>query len=329
MDFSIEQDLSVYDTAALAAKITEGEAAFDALLAKDEPTDDDVAQAEAIFAALTTLRAEAATRTTPEQRAAKMAALRDQAVIEPQDAPTPQDAPVPEPVIEATAIIDPVVPQDAPVPQDTLVVQPTTVATLSRRVSRPAMPVTPAASPITITAAADVTGFASGAVMSDWDAVTSGFLNKARSFPTAWGVEGGAPQRYPVSQFHLAFPGELVASGNRDADIIEYASRETRLQGGSLTASAGWCAPSETIYDLCGGGSTDGLWDVPEIQVNRGGVRYTPGPDFSALLRGDLYPDRDPGHRRYGQDLLRGPVPVVHRRAPRRSRHLPDLTDPP
>ena len=288
MDFTVEQDLSVYDAEALAAKITEGEAAFDALLSKADPTDDDVAQAEVIFGLLTSLRAEQTNRTTPDQRAAKMAALREQASVQPRNPeptpePTPDPAPTPDPEPAPTTEPAPAAEPPARSEPATPVQTAGTVATLSRRVSRPVLPETPRADSIVITASADVPGFAVGQVMGDWDHLTDGFLNKARAFPTAWGIENSALQRYPVGQFNLSFPTELVASGTRDSDVVELAGRESRLPGNSLTASGGWCAPSETIYDLCNGGSTDGLWDLPEISVSRGGVRYTSGPDFSAL----------------------------------------------
>ena len=64
------------------------------------------------------------------------------------------------------------------------------------------------------------------------------------------------------------------------------AAKESRLPGGSLLASGGWCAPSETIYTLCSTESLDGLIDLPEINVQRGGIRFTKGPDFS-----DIYTD--------------------------------------
>ena len=50
----------------------------------------------------------------------------------------------------------------------------------------------------------------------------------------------------------------------------------------ALTA-AGWCAPSETVYDLCEGGSREGLFELPEIQIDRGGINFTQGLDFSPL----------------------------------------------
>jgi len=48
--------------------------------------------------------------------------------------------------------------------------------------------------------------------------------------------------------------------------------------------AAGWCAPSETLYELCPSlTSLDGLVDVPEVVATRGGVRTTSGPDFATL----------------------------------------------
>jgi hypothetical protein len=50
-------------------------------------------------------------------------------------------------------------------------------------------------------------------------------------------------------------------------------------------ASGGWCAPSETIYDITDIACPDMLWDAPEIQLNRGGLRFfrTPTLDVAAL----------------------------------------------
>jgi hypothetical protein len=59
------------------------------------------------------------------------------------------------------------------------------------------------------------------------------------------------------------------------------AAKESRLSGGSLLASGGWCSPSETIYSLCDGETTDGILDLPAINVTRGGIRTTTGPQFS------------------------------------------------
>lgn len=124
---------------------------------------------------------------------------------------------------------------------------------------------------------------------------------------------GGGTQRHSVAQFKVDYPKELTASGGMLEDasaVIEYASSEKRLPGGSLLASldlkrkaaeassapnsltaagTGWCAPSEVIYDLCELESSDGLLDIPEINVSRGGIKYTTGPDFSSIYSGAGY----------------------------------------
>lgn len=63
-------------------------------------------------------------------------------------------------------------------------------------------------------------------------------------------------------------------------EVLQRAMDEKRLPGGSLVASGGWCAPSETIYDLCELESRDGLYSVPEVGVARGGFSWTTGPNF-------------------------------------------------
>lgn len=100
---------------------------------------------------------------------------------------------------------------------------------------------------------------------------------------------------------------EFAVSGENlmaDDAVIEHARSQKRLNGGSvltswergimdaagndpkrvsLTAAAGWCAPSENLYNLCEMESLDGLLDVPEITVSRGGVRWTQNPTYAEL----------------------------------------------
>ncbi len=108
--------------------------------------------------------------------------------------------------------------------------------------------------------------------------------------------------RHPGIEIRRNYPAELRLSGEqREAavKIIEHAGDQTRLPGGgliqsikqsvdqgkALTAAAGWCAPSETIYDLVELSSLDGLIDVPEIQADRGGfhIPVDGGPDFAVV----------------------------------------------
>ena len=145
----------------------------------------------------------------------------------------------------------------------------------------------------------------------DWNAV-GGLVEKRFIQYAAAGGNGGM-QRHQVAQLKLEYPKELTASGGilEDAsDVIDFAASEKRLPGGSLLASSllkrkaaesagvpnsltaagsGWCAPSEVLYDLCELESNDGMLDVPEINVSRGGIKYTTGPDFSSIYSGAGY----------------------------------------
>lgn len=102
----------------------------------------------------------------------------------------------------------------------------------------------------------------------------------------------GLPQgsRNTVALIQRNFPRELLATDDKsDDDLIKYATSEQRLAGNSVLAAAGWCAPSTTIYDLCEMETADGMIDVPEVQITRGGLRFTPGPDFASIFNGSGY----------------------------------------
>lgn len=92
-------------------------------------------------------------------------------------------------------------------------------------------------------------------------------------------------QKHKVAQIVKPFAPQAIVGEDGDADAaVKFAVDQTRLQGGSLTAAGGWCAPSETLYDLCKLESTDGILSVPEIAVRRGGIRFTQGPDWADIF---------------------------------------------
>jgi len=70
----------------------------------------------------------------------------------------------------------------------------------------------------------------------------------------------------------------------RDSEMLLDAANETRLNGGSLVAAGGWGAPSEILMDFCGGETTDGLINLPEVTITRGGIQYTKGPTFDEVF---------------------------------------------
>lgn len=145
----------------------------------------------------------------------------------------------------------------------------------------------------------------------DWNQV--GALVEKRFLQYSAFGGAGVGRRDPIAQFKTEYPKELTAAGGLQEDstkVLDFAANERRLPGGSLLASVeikrkqalaagapnaltaagtGWCAPSEVIYDLCELESNDGMLDLPEIAVNRGGIKYTTGPDFSSIYSGAGY----------------------------------------
>lgn len=113
-------------------------------------------------------------------------------------------------------------------------------------------------------------------------------------------VGGRTLQRHGGIQITRQFPDNLRITDNKDAlKVLDYATSEARLPGGSLiasmelqlaagkslTAAVGWCAPSETIYDLCALETLDGMLDIAEVQATRGGffIPENGGPNFSVI----------------------------------------------
>lgn len=85
----------------------------------------------------------------------------------------------------------------------------------------------------------------------------------------------------------------------RDADsltaAIDTATNESNLEGNSLVAAGGWCAPSETMYDFLAVPAAEGLFSLPEIGIARGGIRWPRQPDFGIAMQeeGFLYTEAE------------------------------------
>lgn len=148
-----------------------------------------------------------------------------------------------------------------------------------------------------ITAAADVPGVSMGSSLDGIEGLTMAAIARMKALPLGPMAGGAGPEDIQgagqkitagVASISNMFPKEFQVNG-RDGDeaAIAIATDESRLTGGSLVASGGWCSPSETIYELAGElEAITNLVDVPEVQVNRGGIRTTEGPDFSTLFAG-------------------------------------------
>lgn len=142
----------------------------------------------------------------------------------------------------------------------------------------------------------DVLRLPDGSAGTDWSAMAGVVDDRLRSFPEQDYIRAARSGRRLRQQHNLAViqkpVDERFLVKNKDPqhieEVIAAARNEANLDNGrggagSLVAAGGWCAPSETIYDLCELESRDGLLSVPEITINRGGINFTQGPDFASI----------------------------------------------
>lgn len=140
----------------------------------------------------------------------------------------------------------------------------------------------------TLIAAADVPGFSTGQTL------TNGLTDLASAWESRMmplitsnvnsGVDGQRT-RVGLARIKRDVPDEfLIRDDHEAAQKIEFATDERNLPGGSLVAAAGWCAPSETLYDLCEIRMTEtGLINLPSVVARRGGIRYPADFDWASV----------------------------------------------
>ncbi|UOK18338.1 major capsid hexamer protein [Arthrobacter phage BruhMoment] len=132
----------------------------------------------------------------------------------------------------------------------------------------------------------DVPGFNSGqqfntlvegadAILARLNAMPEGFVPNVRTRTNALQIV------LPENKFSTSNP---EYKGKDITELINAASSEARLPGGSLVAAGGWGAPSERSLDFCDIESLDGLITVPEVTITRGGLEWTRGPNFGDVV---------------------------------------------
>lgn len=289
-------NLQEYKTDSLQRLAAEKKTEAQAILANEDLTDEQIESAETLATEVAEIEAELASRTV---KASKVEALRTQFSEEtveaaeeaPEDDEEDEDEDGEEtPEVEAS---EEEVVEEAAAPEVAAAAKASSVETLAAKTARPKPPATRSNSPVVITAAANVPDFATGQRLDSMDQVGEALVSRMRGFsePSGDGKSENL-QKFGVAKFKMEFPEELTVdthdSDNRTLEVFNYAAKESRLSSekgsGSLVAAGGWCAPSETTYDLCvPGESLDGILSLPEVNVRRGGIRFTKGPDFSDI----------------------------------------------
>jgi hypothetical protein len=176
-----------------------------------------------------------------------------------------------------------------------------------------------------LVAAAGVDGVRSGHQFGSWHDVgqvaanimdsvgRSGLVASAKEI----GRNGGQEfyQRSGLVQLRREYPDDLIVMDDgadskaildRAANVARVENPHTGAKGAeALVAATGWCAPSETMYELCElQCALEGILSLPEISAPRGGVRWTMGLDFC-----DIY--NAAGYFHYTEaELMADPAPT-------------------
>lgn len=292
MEFELPDDITALDDDQLAEALAGAVSAFDAKSRASTITTKDLEALRALADGVEAIRAEQGVR----QEAAEQAAAEIDALAAAVRGGTPDDAdPAGTAAVEETAAAEPEEPEPASAPE-------TEAATVTASVRRPALnlasvrrrmprvlPPDPNPRP-EITASVDVPGYSPGQAL-DMEGVTEGIIRRANALKTAGGGVG------LTASYRLPFQPELIvndsSSGTEGTRAVVLAGDQARLNGGDLVASGGWCAPSETVYELTGMSCPEMLWDLPEIQLARGGLRYFPMPSLDVASMTFVHTEAD------------------------------------
>jgi hypothetical protein len=286
--FKLPTDISKLDNEALAAAVEEALAAFAdfAEIPDEEVTDEQFAEMTALREFTQGARAELGQREqAAEVRAQELAAIRAEMSADEAPAGDEEEAPGEE---EAPAEEEaPFEEEEAPAPAQ--------AATAGKRQSfavraakaapkqgQSKLPSKPQGG--SLTAAAGVSGFAAGHKFNDFADASEVILSRLRSLPN-----DGRAGRIRDSALVIEAPANKFTQKDRNiSEMLLQASSESRLSGGSLVAAGGWGAPSEHTLDFCKLENLDGLINLPEVTITRGGVQWTKGPTFADVNESEL-----------------------------------------
>jgi chemotaxis protein histidine kinase CheA len=134
------------------------------------------------------------------------------------------------------------------------------------------------ASPVAITAGADIPGYTAGSTINDMNEVASAMEKRIHSLRR---VNGGDGEQHIVASITTTFDEARTLTTDAEANSAKISAFAA---DSALVASGGHGAPYEVKYDIFGLGSTtvrpvrDSL---PKFQADRGGIRYVTPPSFA------------------------------------------------
>lgn len=280
--FELPDSYASLTDAELSALHDDAVAAFEARSGNDTITPADLEELRALAAAVQDIRAEQSNRqSAAAEAAAEIDALAAQVRGETFAADTDDTADA-EGEAETEAVED-TEPEAEPVTAAAAPpARPAMNLGVIRAQQRRVMPTDTARPGTRFSASVDVPGHRPGSALEFPD-LTTGTIARANAL-----AKTGGGKSLVASYMH-PFPDDMIVtdagSAPEGTTVSLTASSQRRLPQRDLVASGGWCAPSETVYDIADVACPDMLWDAPEIQLSRGGIRYykTPTLDVAAI----------------------------------------------
>lgn len=297
-DLVIPEDLTTLSDEELQALVVQANEAFQAIYGDGTGLSaEDLASLESLTEGIEALAAEDGTRQAAEQERADAAAALAARIAPPAD-PEAEADPEADPEAEA----DPENPEAEADPEaeslaasgagrrETRV----NLASLRGRQRAPRSNEATGGAPSmrdVATAATEGGGFAVG---SPVDFLNMGQIvnDRLRTFNAKQFANAAAAGRklrseFGVATIHKPYGDLMITDHMSQHEIDEVVRKATEHTGtaDSLVASGGWCAPSETIYDIYDCGEVaDGLFSIPTVGINRGGIRFNRGVSFNDLM---------------------------------------------
>lgn len=142
----------------------------------------------------------------------------------------------------------------------------------------------------TIIAAADIATFPTGTEMS-WGDVGRAFEERVRAYPSTSRGGGKMRMQHSLARIRRDFPEAQTVDTGVDGQEGAYnklrTTSDTWVKDASLVAANGWCAPSEPDYSICSPITMDGLLNLPETVLRRGGLLHNQGLRWTDFFGGD------------------------------------------
>lgn len=152
-------------------------------------------------------------------------------------------------------------------------------------------PEVPEGSPgYTIVAAADIASFPTGTELTYAD-LGRAFEERVRAYPSASRTGTKARMQHSLARIRRDFPDDAVIfEGDSHTEAFNKLRRAADDAGkpNAVVAANGWCAPSEPDYSICSPITADGLLNIPERVLRRGGLLHNQGLDFTDFFGGDI-----------------------------------------